>query len=102
METVGNATGVTGQPLTPEQSEGNGVAGSAPGQPEITSVGDKETTLRQLQPADRKAYLSYQYAESKAGKRLQDREAYDWLHENGIDQDKGDPWRTDGLPASNL
>ena len=38
----------------------------------------------------RKAYLAFQYAETLNGRRLEDREAYDWLRENGIDQGKGD------------
>jgi hypothetical protein len=50
----------------------------------------RELVLRQLEPAVRKAYLAYQYAEGCAEKRLEDREAYDWLRENGIDQGKGD------------
>lgn len=43
-----------------------------------------------LQPADRKAYLSFVYAESKVGKRLEDYEAHQWLKGHGIDTDKGD------------
>jgi hypothetical protein len=45
--------------------------------------------LAGLQPADRKAYLSFVYAEGKVGKRLEDHEAHGWLEENGIDTDKG-------------
>jgi hypothetical protein len=33
------------------------------------------------------AYLSFLYAESKKGTRLEDRPAYDWLKEYGIDAD---------------
>ena len=51
---------------------------------------DRKAILANLQPADRKAYLANQYAETMAGKQLQDHEAYDWLKENGIDTDKGD------------
>jgi len=57
---------------------------------EQAAVLDKRAILARLQPADRKAYLSYQYAETMAGRKLGDREAYDWLGENGIDTDKGD------------
>jgi hypothetical protein len=42
-----------------------------------------------LEPAVRKAYLAFQYAETLNGRGLEDREAYDWLSENGIDQGKG-------------
>jgi len=41
--------------------------------------------LDKLSPAVRKAYLSYLYAEAKAEKRLEDRDAHEWLHENAID-----------------
>jgi hypothetical protein len=40
--------------------------------------------LKQLEPAVRRAYFAYLYAENKAERRLTDREAYDWLKENGI------------------
>ena len=43
-----------------------------------------------MEPAVRKAYLAFQYAESKVERALEDREGYDWLKENSIDQDKGD------------
>ena len=72
------------------KSEGNGGAGSTPGQPATDPNVKRREVLEGLQPADRKAYLAYQYAETMAEKRLQDREAYDWLKENGIDANKGD------------
>jgi hypothetical protein len=37
-----------------------------------------------------RAYLSYQSAERKMGKALQDRKAYDLLNEEGIPEDAGD------------
>jgi hypothetical protein len=43
-----------------------------------------------LEPAVRKAYLSFHYAETIAGRQIAYREAYDWLHENGIDPSKDD------------
>jgi len=43
-----------------------------------------------LTPSVRKAYLAWRYAESKAGRQLTDREAFDWLKENGIPDDAGD------------
>jgi hypothetical protein len=56
-----------------------------PGQPAIISGDKRETVLRELEPAIRKAYIAYQYAETMNGRELEDRKAYDWLHENGID-----------------
>ena len=74
----------------PDPSEGNGGADSTPKQPAADLNIKKEEVLAGLEPADRKAYSAYQYAETMAEKRLQDREAYDWLKENGIDANKGD------------
>jgi hypothetical protein len=66
------------------------VAGEAEaGQNEKPAAGG-EAVLRQLEPAVRKAYLAFQYAQTMNGRRLPDPEAYDWLKENGIDSDKGD------------
>ena len=74
-------------PVMVEQGEGAGGVGSAPEQPTITSGVDRKA---ELEPAIRKAYLAFQYAETMRGRRLEDREAYDWLKENGIDPEKGD------------
>lgn len=71
-------------------SEGKGGAGSRPGQDQSPPATTGESVLRQLEPAVRKAYLAYRYAESCAERQLEDREAYDWLRENGFDQGKGD------------
>jgi hypothetical protein len=49
-----------------------------------------EEPLRQLEPADRRAYLSFCLAEGKKGKRLEDRKAYEFLKEEVIFDDKGD------------
>ncbi len=78
-------------PRTPktERSEGDGGDGSTPGQPAVTSSAEQDGALRQLEPAVRKAYLAYQYAETMNGRRLEDREAYDLLKEIGIDEGKG-------------
>jgi hypothetical protein len=72
------------------QSEGIGGVGSTPEQPTTDHNVKRKQVLKGLQPADRKAYLSFVYAESKVGKRLEDHEAHEWLTENGIDTDKGD------------
>lgn len=57
--------------------------------------------LDRLTPTVQKAYLSFVYAESKREKRLEDREAYDWLIEYGIDASKGEAGELVdyGLPA---
>ena len=72
------------------QAAGKHEADSTLGQPEIASGATRETALRQLAQAVRKAYSALEYAESKKGQSLKDREAYDWLRENGIDQNEGD------------
>jgi len=80
--------------LTPtgKTGEGEGVGGAGPtaSQPATTLSASRKVPLKQLKPAMRKAYWAWQYAESENGRRMEDREAYDWLRENGIDQDKGD------------
>jgi hypothetical protein len=84
-----------------KQSEGNGGASPTPEQPATDPNVKRKEVLEGLQPADRKAYLAYQYAETMAEKRLQDREAYDWLKEHRIDASKGDVGELAdyGLPA---
>jgi len=41
-----------------------------------------------LKPAEKKAYWALKYAEGEAGRSLEDREAHEWLKENGIDEEK--------------
>ncbi len=41
-----------------------------------------ENSLERCKPSARKAYYSFKLAEAKAARRLQDREAWDLLHEN--------------------
>ena len=65
-------------------------AGATPSQPTVCCSADSDAIPREMRPAYRKAYLAFQYAESKAGKRLQDREAYELLKDEGIPTDKGD------------
>ena len=81
---------LTPSTLKPETSKEKGGTGSPPKQPPPDSNVKRREVLAGLQPADRKAYLSYQYAETMAERRLEDREAHDWLKENGIDAGKGD------------
>jgi hypothetical protein len=49
---------------------------------------NRYAALEGLSARARKAYYSFLYAEWKAEKRLEDREAHDWLHEYGIDPDE--------------
>ena len=58
--------------------------------PEQGDEPDQEEVLRQLEPADRKAYYTYAYAESKLGTTT-DRQAYDWLRDNGLPDERDSP-----------
>jgi hypothetical protein len=49
----------------------------------------REELIQQLEPAVRLAYRTFCYAESKANKRLEDREAYDLFKEEGISDGTG-------------
>jgi hypothetical protein len=58
-------------------------------QPTIASSLDhasKPGPMECLEPADRKAYWSFQYAQTLAGRNLEDREAYDLLSDRGIEE----------------
>lgn len=46
--------------------------------------------LQSLSIVVRKAYLAYELVESTIGRRLEDRAAYDYLHENGLPDNAGD------------
>jgi hypothetical protein len=67
-----------------------GAASPPRAQPTIACGPTRQAVLRELQPAVRKAYLAFEYAESKAGKRLEDQEAHGLLKDEGIPTDKGD------------
>jgi hypothetical protein len=80
-------------PAKPGEGEGNDGAGSKTVEPKPLSDAAREAVLRQLEPAVRKAYRAFHHVASKVEKRpedLEDRDAHDWLKENGIDPDKGD------------
>jgi hypothetical protein len=49
----------------------------------------REELVRKMERSVRLAYLAFCYAESKAGKRLEDREAYNLLKEEGIPANRG-------------
>jgi len=53
---------------------------------------DHAARLKSMRDSARKAYLGFQIAEKRAGHRLQDREAYHWLEDDG-------PPDLDGLPS---
>ena len=59
--------------------------------PTIATTGETGRTeaseLSALKPCERKAYLAHQYAELKLGRRLTDREAWEYLDEHGIGDD---------------
>lgn len=49
---------------------------------------NRYAALDKLKPAHRKAWFSFVYAEAKSKRRLEDRDAYNWIEENGIDPDE--------------
>jgi hypothetical protein len=56
----------------------------------VISPEERAQRIKDLQPAARKAYLAFIWAESTARRRLQDREAYDLFREQGIPEGHGD------------
>jgi len=70
-------------------SESNG------GKPDDDSP-NRYDKLDELTPSVRKAYWSFLCAEAECERRLEDREAYDWLRENGIDASKEDAGELEG------
>jgi hypothetical protein len=52
--------------------------------------GDRDELIQGMKRSVRLAYLAFAYAESRAGKRLEDLEAYALLQEGGIPGDAGD------------
>jgi hypothetical protein len=83
--------GLTPPATKPDEGEGKAGAGSTTVQPEATTSGvARETALRDLEPADQKAYYTYAHAETKLGKTT-DRQAYQWLTDNGLPDEKDSP-----------
>jgi len=69
-----------------EQAEGTG-AGSDPAEAERAEGSDEQArqeTIANLAEAPRQAYYSFEAVEGKAGKKLEDKEAYKLLKEEGI------------------
>ncbi len=79
-----------------ELKKGDGVSithdrgGMGQARPAMGTAAAREERIQKMAPAFRRASFAFEYAESKAGKRLKDREAYDLLKEEGIPDDKGD------------
>ena len=86
---AGNPVANSGTPL-PDNDQA-----AIPKRPEVpeeavsTSRG-RDDQIQQLEPAVRRAYRAYEYAEWKAEQRLQDKEAYDQLKANGFLKDSKD------------
>ncbi|MGA2062453.1 MAG: hypothetical protein ABSG67_18375 [Thermoguttaceae bacterium] len=78
------------QPIDMKKSEWNG-GKTPPEQPAINSGANKEAILRELAPADRKAYYSYCWVENKMQTQVTDQQAYQWLKENGLPDEKDFP-----------
>jgi hypothetical protein len=49
----------------------------------------REALIQTMSPSVRVAYFAFAYAESKAGRKLQDREAYELLRDEGIPEHAG-------------
>jgi hypothetical protein len=63
---------------------------------------ERDNAFRGLEPAARKAYLSFQYAESNKGCGLEDNEAHKLLTEEGISTDKGNLGELIDYPLPNF
>lgn len=83
-EKAGNAD--AGPPPAAKTQQGEGDGGDGATTPPAAK------TEADLQPADRKAYYAYSWAEGRlleaGATRVTDREAYDWLQENGLPDEK--------------
>jgi len=49
---------------------------------------NRDDIIRSMQPSERKAYAAYEFDESKKGCQLEDKEAYELLCDDGIDEDE--------------
>jgi hypothetical protein len=97
--TAQDTTGGDGQrnaaatPATAQQGEDEkGGAGSTV---------DREAILRSLEPAELKAYYAYAYAEMNLGDTTV-RQAYDWLSDNGLPDEKDSPELAEELAGYKL
>ena len=67
-------------------------AANGGGNPDMraTEVLGRDEALKKLTHAERQAYFAYQYTESKAGRPLEDREAYGRIMDESVPADQGD------------
>ncbi|TWT37011.1 hypothetical protein KOR34_19570 [Posidoniimonas corsicana] len=80
----------------------SGSSGATPAEADAQEAGGDEnrySRLEDLVPAHRKAYYSFLYAEAKSERRLEDRDAYNWLKENGVDDAERSELQDYELPA---
>ncbi len=75
--------------LTGGQKPGKGTVDSDAGI-ETLEESERNAIMKEMKPADKKAYFSFQYAETQAEQKLEDQEAYKLLSEKGIQAGKGD------------
>lgn len=80
----------SGPAAVDERTDDEGKATNVGADAQQLSPKQQKVVLKQLSPAKRKAYFSYQYAESKAGKKLQDNEAWKLLKDQGLSDDADD------------
>jgi hypothetical protein len=90
MDIVSGAGLLLAEADQPNKSEGTGRAVAAPEQPAIASDDARKAALLALEPADQRAYYTYAYAEMKLGTTT-DRQAHQWLSDNGLPDEKDSP-----------
>ena len=98
-QATGNA-GSTPPPVKTGQGEGTGGGASVSAPPPEDPAAQKQA-VRQLEPADRKAYFTRSYAESKLGTTT-DRQAYEWLSDNGLPDERDSPELASALAGYKL
>jgi hypothetical protein len=82
-DAVGGPTTAAVAPDAAAEAGGAEVAGAE------GAEADREKVVQGLKRSERLAYFGFVYAESKEGRRLEDREAYDLLAEKGIPDGAG-------------
>jgi hypothetical protein len=80
---------VAGEPAGAARYAAGG-EGSTPEEAPGTPPAGKAAVLAQLEPADQKAYYVYAYAEVNLG-HTTDRQAYEWLRDNGLPDERDSP-----------
>lgn len=97
LEAAGDVLSVLFQGYNPDVTASQAEVSSAGEQPKADALANAEKSkgeptdaaLRKLSQSTRLAYLSFQAIEVQKCRRLEDREAYDLLSENGLPTDKG-------------